>query len=30
MRAGVADIEKVAGIGTALARNIYDHLHPGA
>jgi excinuclease ABC subunit C len=30
MRAGVADIEKVAGIGTSLARNIYDHLHPGA
>jgi excinuclease ABC subunit C len=30
MRAGVADIEKVAGIGTTLARNIYDHLHPGA
>jgi excinuclease ABC subunit C len=30
MRAGVADIEKVEGIGTSLARNIYDHLHPGA
>ncbi|MEJ1960703.1 MAG: excinuclease ABC subunit UvrC [Gammaproteobacteria bacterium] len=30
MRAGVADIEKVEGIGTGLARNIYDHLHPGA
>ncbi len=30
MRAGIADIEKVAGIGTSLARNIYDHLHPGA
>ena len=30
MRAGVADIEKVAGIGTSLARNIYDQLHPGA
>jgi excinuclease ABC subunit C len=30
MRAGVADIEKVAGIGTSLARTIYDHLHPGA
>ena len=28
--AGVADFEQVAGIGTALARNIYDHLHPGA
>ena len=30
MKAGIADIEKVAGIGTSLARNIYDHLHPGA
>ena len=30
MRAGIADIEQVTGIGTALARNIYDHLHPGA
>lgn len=30
MRAGVADLEKVAGIGTSLARSIYDHLHPGA
>jgi excinuclease ABC subunit C len=30
MKAGVADIEKVAGIGTSLARTIYDHLHPGA
>jgi excinuclease ABC subunit C len=30
MKAGVADIEKVAGIGASLARNIYDHLHPGA
>ena len=29
MRAGVADFEEVAGIGTTLARNIYDHLHPG-
>jgi len=29
MRAGVADIEQVAGVGAALARNIYDHLHPG-
>ena len=24
------DFEKVAGIGASLARNIYDHLHPGA
>jgi excinuclease ABC subunit C len=30
MRAGVADLEKVEGIGTALARTLYDHLHPGA
>jgi excinuclease ABC subunit C len=29
MRAGVADFEKVAGIGAALARSLYDHLHPG-
>jgi hypothetical protein len=30
MRAGVADLEQVAGVGTALARNIYDRLHPGS
>jgi excinuclease ABC subunit C len=30
LRAGVADLEQVDGIGTALAREIYDHLHPGA
>jgi excinuclease ABC subunit C len=30
MRAGVADLEKVAGVGTAMARSLYDHLHPGA
>jgi excinuclease ABC subunit C len=30
LRAGVADLAEVAGIGTSLARNIYDHLHPGA
>jgi len=30
MRAGVADIEKVSGVGAAMARSIYDHLHPGA
>jgi excinuclease ABC subunit C len=30
MRAGVADFEKVAGIGAALARSLYDHLHPGS
>ena len=29
-QAGVADLERVAGIGTALARTLYDHLHPGA
>jgi excinuclease ABC subunit C len=30
MRAGVGDLEAVAGIGTTLARTLYDHLHPGA
>ena len=30
VRAGVADLSKVHGIGTALAQVIYDHLHPGA
>ena len=30
MRAGVGDLESVAGIGTTLARTLYDHLHPGA
>ncbi len=30
MRAGVNDLEGVAGIGTMLARTLYDHLHPGA
>jgi excinuclease ABC subunit C len=30
LRAGVADIEKVTGVGAAMARSIYDHLHPGA
>jgi excinuclease ABC subunit C len=30
MRAGVTDIEAVSGIGTILARTLYDHLHPGA
>ncbi len=29
MRAGIADFEKVAGIGASLARSLYDHLHPG-
>jgi len=30
MRAGVVDLEGVSGIGTTLARTLYDHLHPGA
>jgi excinuclease ABC subunit C len=30
LRAAVADIELVEGIGASLARSIYDHLHPGA
>jgi len=30
MRAGIADLEKVAGVGAAMARSLYDHLHPGA
>jgi excinuclease ABC subunit C len=30
MRAGVADLTQVKGIGTALARSLYDHLHPGS
>jgi excinuclease ABC subunit C len=30
MRAGVADLEKVPGVGASMARSIYDHLHPGA
>jgi excinuclease ABC subunit C len=30
MRAGVGDFEVVSGIGTTLARTLYDHLHPGA
>jgi len=30
MRAGVADLEKVVGVGAAMARSLYDHLHPGA
>jgi excinuclease ABC subunit C len=29
-RASVADLTQVSGIGAALARVIYDHLHPGA
>jgi excinuclease ABC subunit C len=30
LKAGVADLERVEGIGAALARTLYDHLHPGA
>ncbi len=30
MRAGVLDLERVASLGPALARSIYEHLHPGA
>jgi excinuclease ABC subunit C len=30
LRAGVADLERVKGIGAGLAQVIYDHLHPGA
>jgi excinuclease ABC subunit C len=30
LRAGMAEFEQVAGIGAALARSLYDHLHPGA
>ena len=29
LRAGTADFEEVAGIGAALAKSLYDHLHPG-
>jgi excinuclease ABC subunit C len=30
MRAGVADLTQVSGIGAGLARSLYDHLHPGS
>ncbi len=30
VRAGISDLEQVAGIGASLARSLYDHLHPGA
>ena len=30
LRAGMADLERVSGVGAALARTLYDHLHPGA
>jgi excinuclease ABC subunit C len=29
LRAGVADLEQVPGIGATMARTVYDHLHPG-
>ena len=29
LKAGVADLERVQGIGATLARSLYDHLHPG-
>jgi excinuclease ABC subunit C len=29
IKAGVADLERVEGIGATLARSLYDHLHPG-
>jgi len=30
MRAGIDDLERVANVGPALARSLYEHLHPGA
>jgi excinuclease ABC subunit C len=30
MRAGIADLTEVSGIGATLARTLYDHLHPGS
>jgi len=30
MRASLADLQDAEGVGPALARSIYDHLHPGA
>ena len=30
MRAGIADLTQVTGIGATLARTLYDHLHPGS
>ncbi|HLK70553.1 MAG TPA: excinuclease ABC subunit UvrC [Steroidobacteraceae bacterium] len=30
MRAGIADLERVERVGPALARVIYEHLHPGS
>ncbi len=30
LRAGVADLQQVEGVGATLARSLYDHLHPGS
>jgi excinuclease ABC subunit C len=30
LRAGVEDLGRVPGVGPALARAVYEHLHPGA
>ena len=30
LKAGVADLARVSGIGPVLAQTLYDHLHPGA
>ncbi|MGC8522432.1 MAG: excinuclease ABC subunit UvrC [Steroidobacteraceae bacterium] len=30
LRAGIADLAQVNGIGASLARSLYDHLHPGS
>jgi excinuclease ABC subunit C len=30
MRAGIADLTQVSGIGATLGRTIYEHLHPGS
>ncbi len=30
MKAGIADLTQVSGIGATLARSVYEHLHPGA
>jgi excinuclease ABC subunit C len=30
MRASLSDLQNAEGVGPALARSIYDHLHPGA
>jgi excinuclease ABC subunit C len=30
LRAAVADLQQVPGVGAGMAQSIYDHLHPGA